>query len=170
MNARTVTVNCPDGTSIRIDNVPFDTTPSLLISNVLSVYTPPSQGEFDFELHAYNEKLDLDEAFFHDTVDLIITPKNQSLLMTVFFSVIFFIGFAVSGFCAVFKTIGRGISVFIGFCMILGLLSLLLKPTGRVFFDGSRVDLRGSPVLDFLWLFVRSFWWKFRLEDILINQ
>lgn len=169
-DSRTVTVNCPDGTSIKIDNVPYDTTPSLLISAVLSVYTPPSNDDFDFELQAYNETLKPDDAFADDTVDLILIPKKQSLIMTFFFSLLFFVGFGVSAFCIVFKSISSGISVFIGFSMILGVLSLLLKPSGRVFLDGSRIDLRGSPVLDFLWLFVRSFWWKFRLEDILIHN
>lgn len=168
MSIRTVEVNCPDGVVIKLDNVPFDTTTSVLLAKISSIVSVPSNN-FECELQTNNKPLQLDEIVEYDTINVVFTPKKQSIFMSAFFSLLFFAGFAVTGLCAVSKNIGTSIYVFICFSLILGILSLVLKPSGQIVRPGS-LDFKEKPVLDFLWLFVRSFWWKFRLEDILINQ
>jgi hypothetical protein len=163
-----ILVHIPGGSVISVDKVPANSTAAELLSRLIGL--PSIEVTGVPQLTTLTSEVIHNSAFLDDTeYELQFVPEKPNFLQASFFFSLFLMIHSITILLAVFETKLRAIIAYIMMLYLLCLCCVILKPSGHILKDMS-LKPKNNPVVDFLWVLLRSFLPTFRLEHVLLHD
>jgi hypothetical protein len=163
-----ILVHLPGGAVISVDRVGPQVTVGSLLARLIGLSSVEVTGTP--QLVSLSSSVVPNEDFLEETeYELVFFPEKSDMVKAFFFTLLFF-AIHISAVLSwqLWSTLA-GILVYVGLLYLMIICIVVLKPTGKLFLCSS-LRPKENPVVDFLWLLVRSFLPSFRLEQILLHE